>query len=316
MNHTIHRVLLSCLFLSASLAVPVQAQQCEIPVNIIIDEQLCPIPEAARHSLENHLRRIALKTGITTDLSAASQFVLTAKTDVLDEHVISGPPHQFVANIGISLYIADLTNQKQFATTYIETDGVGNTRQLCYKNAYKAINLESQNVSSFIENGKNAILDYFNTQYPNIIKEARNAEKLQNYEEALLLCFSVPSCSQGYDECTRVGTEIYNHYRDRLNQALLQRAQAVWAAGQDEFAASEACEIISSIDPEAACYGAAGSLMKEIKAQIRKDIDFEMREKYRDQVDLEKKRIEAARAVGVAFGNGQKPRTTNVTWLH
>ena len=41
----------------------------------------------------------------------------------------------------------------------------------------------------------------------------------------------------------------------------------------------------------------------------------EMREKYHDQVQLEKDRISAARAIGVAFGNGQKPTTTNVMWL-
>ena len=45
------------------------------------------------------------------------------------------------------------------------------------------------------------------------------------------------------------------------------------------------------------------------------DIDLEMRDKYHDQIQLEKDRISAARAVGVAFGNGQKPTTTNVMWL-
>lgn len=316
MNKYICRAILPTFLCMASLVTPVLAQQCEIPVNIIVDEEMCPLPEAARLSLENQLRRIALKTGITTELAAASQFVLTARTETLDEHIIPGPPRQFVANVGISLYIADLTNHKQFATTYIETDAVGNTRELCFKNAYKAVNLERQNVSTFIENGKSAIINYFDTQYPNIIREARAAAKLQNYGEALILCFSVPTCSRGYDECTRVGMEIYEKYRDRANQALLQRAQAVWASGQDEYAAAQACAMLAAIDPEAACSGAAVSLMKEIKGQIRKDIDFEMREKYHDSVDIEKRRIEAARAVGVAFGNGQKPKTTNITWLH
>ena len=59
----------------------------------------------------------------------------------------------------------------------------------------------------------------------------------------------------------------------------------------------------------------AGKLMKEVKSQVRSDIDFEMREKYHDQIKLEKDRIAAARAVGVAFGNGQKPTTTNLMWL-
>ena len=56
-------------------------------------------------------------------------------------------------------------------------------------------------------------------------------------------------------------------------------------------------------------------LMKEVKARVRSDIDFEMRQKYNDEIQLEKDRIAAARAVGVAFGNGQKPTTTNLMWL-
>ena len=46
------------------------------------------------------------------------------------------------------------------------------------------------------------------------------------------------------------------------------------------------------------------------------DWDFENREKYKDEAGLKKQRIEAARAIGVAFGNGQQPVTTNITWLH
>ena len=42
----------------------------------------------------------------------------------------------------------------------------------------------------------------------------------------------------------------------------------------------------------------------------------ENREKYKDEAGLKKQRIEAARAIGVAFGNGQQPVTTNITWLH
>ena len=73
--------------------------------------------------------------------------------------------------------------------------------------------------------------------------------------------------------------------------------------------------MLALIDPDAACYGEAGKLMKEVKARVRSDIDFEMREKYHDQIKLEKDRISAVRAIGVAFGNGQKPTTTNLMWL-
>ena len=52
-----------------------------------------------------------------------------------------------------------------------------------------------------------------------------------------------------------------------------------------------------------------------MKKQVKSDRDFEYRQKYNDQIDLERRRIEAARAVGVAWGNGQKPTTTNIAWI-
>lgn len=73
--------------------------------------------------------------------------------------------------------------------------------------------------------------------------------------------------------------------------------------------------MLAQIDSNASCYGDAAKLMTEVKSQVRSDIDFEMRQKYSDQVQIERDRIAAARAVGVAFGNGQKPTTTNLMWL-
>lgn len=58
------------------------------------------------------------------------------------------------------------------------------------------------------------------------------------------------------------------------------------------------------------------SKYKQIKQKVTSDWDFENREKYKDEAGLKKQRIEAARAIGVAFGNGQQPVTTNITWLH
>ena len=40
-----------------------------------------------------------------------------------------------------------------------------------------------------------------------------------------------------------------------------------------------------------------------------------MRQKYQDNIQLEKDRIKAAMAVGVAYGNHQQPTKTNLMWL-
>ena len=159
------------------------------------------------------------------------------------------------------------------------------------------------------------MMNYYDTQYPNIIKEAKRLASLQNYEEALTMVLSIPVCSKGGEEASRYGLQLYTKNLNRMNLFILNQAKAIWAAGQDQETAYQVCAMLAQIDPDAACYAEAGKFMKEVKSQVRSDIDFEMREKYHDQIKLEKDRIAAARAVGVAWGNGQKPKTTNLMWL-
>ena len=107
---------------------------------------------------------------------------------------------------------------------------------------------------------------------------------------------------------------MYKIIRDRYNLALLNKARVLWASMPTIDGARLVAPIIAQIDPESSCYGDTQKLLAEIKAQVRSDIDFEVREKYHDQIAIQKQTIECARAVGVAFGKGQQPQTTNILW--
>ncbi len=290
------------------------AQDCVMPISIRLDEYFSNVPSAATSVLYQSLNRIAAENGLTTD-APTTPFVLTAHCDVLDKSNLPGPPIQTVYNLGITFYIADTYTKKKFGTAYITLDGVGTGEVKSYINAFRHIRVGNEKITSLINRGKKNMMNYYDTQYPNIIKEAQRLVSLQNYEEALVMVLSIPVCSKGGDEASKYGLQLYTKYLDRMNLFLLNHAKALWAAGQDQQTAYDVCAMLAQIDPDAACYADAGKLMKEVKSQIRSDIDFEMREKYHDQIQLEKDRISAARAVGVAWGNGQKPATTNLMWL-
>ena len=290
------------------------AQDCVMPISIQLDEDFSNIPTAASTVLYQSLNRIATENGLTTD-SPTTPFVLTAHCDVLDKSNLPGPPIQTVYNLGITFYMADTYTQKKFGTAYITLDGVGTGEVKSYINAFRRISANNNEITSLINRGKKNMMNYFDTQYPNIIKEAKRLTSLQNYEEALTMVLSIPVCSKGGDEASKYGLQLYTKYLDRMNLFLLNQAKALWAAGQDQQTAFDVCAMLAQIDPDATCYAEASKLMKEIKSQVRSDIDFEMRQKYNDQIDIEKARIAAAKAVGVAFGKGQKPTTTNLVWL-
>ena len=291
-----------------------QAQDCVLPVSVQLDEDFANVPTAAKNVLYQSLNRIATENGLSTD-SPTCPFVLTAHCDVLDKSNLPGPPIQTVYNLGLTFYMADTFTKKKFGTAYVTLDGVGTGEVKSYINAFRRISASNGEIKGLINRGKKSMMNYYDTQYPNIIKEAKRLESLQNYEEALTMVLAIPVCSKGGEEASRYGMQLYTKNLNRMNLFLLNRAKALWAAGQDQQTAYDVCAMLSQIDPDAACYGEASKLMKEVKSQVRSDIDFEMREKYHDQIQLEKNRIAAVRAIGVAFGNGQKPTTTNLMWL-
>lgn len=298
----------------ALICTSLNAQDCVLPISVQLDEDFTNVPKAANSILYQSISRIATENGLTTE-APTTPFVLTAHCDVLDKSNLPGPPIQTVYNLGVTLYMADTYTQKKFGTAYITLDGVGTGEVKSYINAFRRMNGHSREIQNLINTGKKKMMDYYNTQYKNIIKEAIRLEGIQNFEEALTLVLSIPVCSNGGDEATAYGLRLYQRNLDRFNLFILNKAKTLWAAGQDQSTAYEVCSLLSQIDPDAKCYSEASMFLKEVKSQVRSDIDFEMRQKYSDQVAIEKQRIAAARAVGVAFGNGQKATTTNLMWL-
>lgn len=312
MKHLLN-IAAACL-MAASLQVPLRAQECELPVAIVVGEQPEAMSEAATSVLKNQLSRIATASGLDTDFQFC-RFILTARIDVLDKSVLPGPPMQVSYNLGVTFYMADVDTRTKFSSAYVEVNGVGTNETKSLVNAFRNLNAGNRQVAELLKSGKQKIMSYYDTRYNDILKEADRYAALQEYDKAIALAVSVPACSKGGDEALRKGMAIYGKYRDKYNQALLTRARTIWAAGQGYEEAVEAGKILSAIDPEAACYDEAAALAAEIKQQVRKDIDFEMREKHADAVKLEELRIKAVHDIGVAYGRGQQPQTTNLTWL-
>lgn len=304
-------LLCSC---SPFAALPTTAQECDIPVAVVLMQQSDEVPEASEQMLTNALTRIAVNNGMNAELPYA-QFVLTARCDMLDKSIVAGPPTQIVCNLGITLYVADVYNKKKFASAYVEVNGVGTNEVKAYNNAFAQLKPKSAQIAQLLSTGKAKIMNYYDTQYNNILKEANRLADMQRFDEALALVTAIPACSKGGDVAIRQGLSIYMRYRDRYNLQLLNQARGIWAAGQDQASARKVADILLQIDPEAACYKFALELCAEMKGQVRSDLDLEMREKYRNEVKLEEQRIAAMRAIGVAYGNGQKAKTTNIAWL-
>lgn len=290
------------------------AQDCNINLCVVDAQQTEDVPDATIDFLNARLVQIANIDGIATD-PLQSQFFLTGKFNHIVEDVVAGPPMQTALQTQLTLYIGDVHSKTTYSSITLDLRGVGTSDQRAFINALKLVNAKNSQIQQFLNKGRQKIVNYYNNNYPQILRQAEQAAALHKYDEALWHLVSVPECCEGYNSVKAYIDEYFTQYINREGTRLLTAAKAAWSTHPDQSGAQKAFSFLVQIDPESIAYPDALALTDEIQQSVQSDREFELRKKYNDKIELERSRIEGARAVGVAFGEGQQPTTTNITWL-
>ena len=284
-----------------------------LPISVYAADNSENFPEGAKAMIENKLTQLLTRNGIA-GLDYMGQFVLTITTTPLDKDIIAGPPMKISEKMEMNLYIVDAYAKTIFSSTSFTVRGLGETENKCYLNAISRMPLQTPQIAQFIQEGKEKIIGYYDHEGEALIKKAQYLAKQKKYDEALFWVALIPQQSKHYDAALAAGQAIYQQYINNECNVNLAAARQAWAAHQNANGAEAAGEFLAKILPDAACYGDAMALYKEIKGKVLDDWKFEMKQ-YQDGVDLEKQRIEAARAVGVAYGTHQPSKEVNIEFI-
>lgn len=304
------------LCLAALMSATMLAAETEfLPICVYAADNTETFPFGAKDLVESKLTQLLTRNGIA-GMDYLGQFVLTVTATPLDKDVIPGPPAKIAEKMDLNLYIVDAYARTIFSATSMTVRGLGETENKCYMNAISRMPLQSEQVSKFIQEGKQKILDYYNHEAPLLIKRANQLAKQRNYEEALNLVALIPQQCVHYDAALEVSQDIYQQYLNYECNANLAAAKAAWAAEQNKEAAEKAGEYLAQILPDAGCYDEAQKLYKEIRDKILEDWKFQKQLVHKDSVILESQRIEAMRQVGVAYGSHQPQQKTTIEFLN
>jgi len=302
------------IFIAAMMSATMMAAETQyLPISVYATDDTESFPQGARALVENKLTQLLTRNGIA-GLDYLGQFVLTVSTTPLDKDVIPGPPMKIAEKMEMNLYIVDAYAKTIFSSTSFTVRGLGETENKCYLNAISHMPLQTPEIAKFINDGKTKIIEYYDHEGEALIKKANALAKQKEYEEALYIVSLIPQQSKHYDAALAASQDIYQMHLDNECAINLAAARQAWAAEQNSKGAAAAGEYLANILPDASCYGEAMELYNEIKGKVLDDWKFEMR-KYDDSVDLERRRIDAARQVGVAYGNHQPAHTTQIEFL-
>lgn len=291
-------------------ATPALAQSdCSIDISVASISQGENVPEAINSRLQAKLSQALSKAGLVA-APYDSQFFVAGRFDDAYNDVTGGPSQKVYIKTTLTLYIGDADQQKIFSSEAFELSGVGNSDTQALTRALNKISSSNKELLDFLSSGRDKIIEYYDANFQTFINKAKQAVSARNYDEALYYVTSIPSCCKGYAQASQLALDIYRQNLNHTAQQLLAQARGAWAADPTATGAAEAHSYLSQIDPEATCYAKALALSKQISDTTKKQWEFENVTKYQNEYDLEKRRINAAKEVAVAWAKNQ-PKTVN-----
>lgn len=279
-----------------------------IALTSVVSDQIEGLTPSVQSNLQNKLNRIATMNGMGGS-SLNNRFIITANVVVLTKDITPTAPPMHAYTLEVSLYIGDGIEGTLFSSTSVNLKGVGQAETKAYTAALKNLKVADPKYQSFIEQGKNKIIEYYNSRCDFILKEAEMLAGQNDFDAAISKLVGIPEvCKDCYDKAMDAVGPIYQQQIDRQCKMDLAEAKNVWNANQDVSGASKASNYLSNIDPNSSCYNEAlnfsNVIAKRIKELDQREWDFKLKQQ-QDNVDIQKSTIKAARDIGVAYGNNQ-----------
>ncbi|HBG23609.1 MAG: hypothetical protein A2X17_07740 [Bacteroidetes bacterium GWF2_41_61] len=284
-----------------------------VALAVMVPDMAENIPQSAKQLLENKMMQIATINGLGAG-GLDPRFCIVPMVNILTKDVTPTAPPMIALNMEITFYIVDAVNQIIFVQTTMAAKGVGQTEDKAYISGIRNVNARAGQFKGFIENGKNKIIEYYNSQCDAIIKKAQSLAGMKQYEEALFYLLSVPDvCRECYDKCMDVSVDVYKNYADYKCTQYLSAARAAWANMDADLASQN----LAMITPDMSCYNDATKLVDVITKKMIADganvWNFKMK-RYDDAVETERLIIKAKRDVAVAWAVATYWNNYNYNW--
>jgi hypothetical protein len=266
------------------------------------------LPHSVQNYFENKLVSLASTNGMGGN-SPNSQFIITGEIDIISKDITPTAPPMHAYSIDVTLVIGDGFNGIKYSSQTISLKGVGTNETKALISALKNLNPRDSRYEEFLRQGKNSIVENYNTNCDLLIKKAQTLAGLKKFDSAIYSLSNVPKVSQ---DCYNKSMDaLLPIYQQKIDQDCLEKyneANQVWSSSQDLMAANKAGRILAEIDPQAECYTNAQRLSNTIGKKVKdlNDREWEfMLKQEQARIDDRKATVQAIRAIGEAYGKGQ-----------
>lgn len=231
-----------------------------IVLSTYIPEQVEGLTDVARANLENKINQIAVKQGVGGN-AVDKRFIISAAVNVLTKDITATAPPMHAYTIDVNFFVGDGITGTKFSGTNVTLKGVAETESKAYIAALRNLKTDDVKYAQMIEQGKNKIIEYYNSKCDFILKSAQTKAKMREFDAALAELIAIPEvCKECY---TKSMDEAAIIYRDKLElecQQNITNANVLIAKNDWQGAA----DYLVNYTPDMKCYAEVGSILKKI----------------------------------------------------
>ncbi|MCR4966050.1 MAG: hypothetical protein K6A41_10400 [Bacteroidales bacterium] len=271
----------------------------KITIGISMPEYDQNLNQAQMSRLQAKIEQMCHKNGVVTSFNT-NRFFLRPSFDIFqNETVENGIQNIYVVEAELTISMVQ-DNGISFNSISKTLRGSGNTREKAINNCISNFTTDDNTFKSFLNQGKQRILDYYNSNCDQLLKKASTFAELEQYETAIAILMMVPESASCYQTILQKTEAIYKSYLNKECAQLTSAADAAIAV-QDYHSAAE---YLTQVNPNSNCYQSALKSFKKIEQKIsskeKKEWDFKMKE-YNNSVQLQKDYLQAAKEIAVAY---------------
>jgi hypothetical protein len=276
-----------------------------ISLSIVLPENSDELNSNQLSKLRTKLMKIVSSNGLSGS-GYNSNFIMYPVFDIFNEELLEGMQNIVVLGVELSLFVKQVDNNIVFSSFTLKIEASGNDRNEALLDAINQVPITNENVKKFLSESKQKILTYYEKECSNITKQAETASNMSDYAKAFGILMSVPKEVSCHGQLSQLSVKIYKAYQNKICNENTLKGKAEISAGNY----NEALYILSNIDPSSACYNETklliASIEQKVSAERKKEWDFQLKQ-YSDEVEMEKKRLEAVKEIAVAYYQRTQP---------
>jgi hypothetical protein len=283
-------------------------QENDLALTVIVPESSTYLSGTQLQKLQTKMTQLVNANGMAA-VEYSTNFVIYPIVNIEDESVVEGGMQNiYVTTLDVVFNIKQLDNNLMFGSWSKSIKGSGKNKDLAISNAISQLQASDAEFKSFILGGKKKLVDYYVNNCSKILEKADFAAQNSRYDEAIALLNAVPQEAQScYKSAQTKALSYYKKYQANVCGQKIQDAK-IELAGNNYMGV---LNTLRYVDVESPCGKEVQSLMTQaaskVDAEEKKQFDVCMMI-YKDEIALEKMRIDAVKEIGKAYYANQ-PKT-------